>query len=164
MWRRCVARFYLDVDSNVSTILCHYGDSFTLISLLVQVTLATGWCLWRSWRRPFLTLRRPRTGRAGGASCTRGRVPPGGLSRPGDAVPRVAGCDCGRDATCLLFLRLAAFVVLVLVEGVGGHRRLRRWGRAGSGASPFERGERACVGGCGLPGRGRGRCFLLLGF
>lgn len=129
----------------------------------LRENLVTRMWLWRSRRPPLLALGCARTGRAGGTTCMRERVLPSGLSRPGDAVPRVAGRDRGWDSAPLFFFRLAAFVFVVLLERVGGYWWLRR-GRAGSGAPPFERGERACVGGCGLPSGGRGRSLLLLGF
>lgn len=143
--------------------ITHDGFDIVLHSGLFQVTLVTKWRLWSPRRPTLLTLSAPRAGWAGGASPTWGCVSSSCFSRPSDAVPRVTGNDHRWDCASfarLLFLRLAPVVIILLVERVGGRRR----GRARSGALPFERGQRTCIGGCCLSGGGRGRGFLLLGF
>lgn len=131
--------------------------------LRVRGNLVTCRWLWSTRRRPFLALGASRASRAGRASSTRGSVCTcRSISCLSDAVPWVTSNNCGRNRTAFvsLFLcYLAIFIIVVVLEWVGGHRR-----RAGSGAVPFERGQRACIGrGC-QSGRGRGRGFLLLGF
>lgn len=132
---------------------------------LIKVTLVTCRWLWSTRCQPFLALGAPGAGRARWASSTRGSVCTRCFSCLSDAVPWVTRYNYWWNRTPfipLLFLYFVNFIIiiiLVLVEWVGGWR-----GCAGSGALPFERGQRACIGWCCLSGRGRGRGFLLLVF
>lgn len=131
--------------------------------VLIKLTLVTGgWP--RSTRcRPFLALGACRTDRAGWTSFISGSVCTHCVCCLSDAVPWVTrhhrSWRCS-SLTPFFPISLVIFVVVVL-ERVGG-----LGGRAGSGALPFERGQRACVWRCCQSSRGRGRgwCFLLLGF
>lgn len=135
--------------------------------MLIKPTLVTNRWPRGARCRPFLALGARRTDGARRASFVRGRVRTCCVCCLSDAVPRVAGHHCGwkcSSLTAFFSVSLIIFIfffIIIILKRVGGLR-----GRAGSGAPPFERGQRACVWrGCQSGGgRGRGWGSLLLGF